>query len=199
MKASVTFFLKTYIKKPLENGYWWLYGSTVKQPSVPVNPRSFLFICKGNVCRSVFAQGLAEKIAAEKGIPIALFDSAGLEVTTACPPPKEALRVAKEFGVALDGYRSKRISREMAESFDMVIAMEARQVDVLERLLPQQRHRIFLLPLFDDNGRNERDLYTAYNIRDPFGEDFIRFRICYRRIERCLICLFKRLYGGTQS
>jgi protein-tyrosine phosphatase len=192
-------FLKKYIKNPLENGYWWLYGSTLKNPKLPLDPRSFLFICKGNVCRSVFAQFLAAKMAEGKGIPDAVFDSAGLQVSKALPPPQEALIAAREFGVTLDGHRSKRIGRGMVGSFDMVIAMEARQLATLKRLFPQRIDRFFLLALFDEDGRNTEDGFSMYNIKDPFGENFARFRACYGRIERCLTGLFGQLSSGVEN
>ena len=195
MEASIKVFLKKRIKKPLEKIYWWIYGSILRNPKLPVDPRSFLFICKGNICRSVFAQALAVKTAEEKGIQNMVFDSAGLEVSRAMPPPQEAIVAAKRFGITLDGHRSKRISREMAESFDIVIAMEAWQLQALRRLFPQYSDRFFLLPLFDENGRNTWDFYSVYNIADPFGKDLIRFRACYERIENCLAGLFSQLDG----
>jgi protein-tyrosine phosphatase len=199
VRALVKVFLKKYINKPLENGYWRLYGSTLKNPKLPVNPRSFLFICKGNICRSVFAQVLATKMAGEKGIPEAVFDSAGLQVSRALPPPPEALIAAREFGVSLDSHRSKRISREMAGSFDMVIAMEAGQWEALKRLFPHRRDRFFLLSLFCEDGRNTRDRFSVYNIEDPFGEDVVRFRACYERIEKSLTGLFGQLNGEAEN
>lgn len=200
MRTAVKVLLKNHIKKPLENSYWWLYGSsTLSNPRLPVDPRSVLFICKGNICRSVFAQGLAIKIAGEMDIPYMIFDSAGLEVTKAMPPPLEALMVAREFGVILDDHRSKSIIREMAESFDIVIAMEARHMKTLKHLFPQRRNRFFLLSLFDKDDIETKNYFSLYNIEDPFGKDLVQFRICYQRIEKCLMGLFSQLSSGTEN
>ena len=199
MQASIKGFLKKYIKKPPENIYWWIYGFTLRNSKLPVDPRSFLFICKGNICRSVFAQALAVKTAEGKGIQNVVFDSAGLEVFRAMPPPQEAMVAAKRFGITLDRHRSKRISREMAESFDMVIAMEAWQLQALQRLYPQCSNRFFLLPLFDESRNNKKDFFSVYNIEDPFGKDLIRFRVCYERIENCLAGLFSQLADRTEK
>ena len=192
-------FFKKYIKKRLKNGYWWFYGPALKNPRLPVDPGSLLFICKGNVCRSVFAQGLAVKMAGEREISIAVFDSAGLEVSRAISPPQEALIAAREFGVILDDYRSKSISRAIVGSFDMVIAMETRQLKVLGRLFPEQRDRFFLLALFDKDNSNSNDFYSMYNIEDPFGKDLPQFRGCYERIEKCLADFFCQLSGVAEK
>ncbi|MCI0564656.1 MAG: hypothetical protein MN733_39820 [Nitrososphaera sp.] len=191
--------LKKYIKKPLENCYWWIYGFTAKNPKLPVGPRSFLFICRGNICRSVFAQCLASRMAGEIGIGDAVFDSAGLQVTRALPPPQQALMAAREFGVSLEGHRSKEFSQAMAEAFDMVITMEAYQLETLRRLLPQRKDRFFLLPLFDGDPRNRSDCFSAYNIEDPYGKDVTCFRTCYVTIDRCLAALFRQLSGGGKK
>lgn len=199
MKTSMKVFVTKYMKKPLVSSYWWIHGPAFKNPTLPVDPRSFLFICKGNICRSVFAQARAKEMAVEKGIPYTVFDSAGLEVSGAFPPPQEAILAAREFGIALDIHRSKRISREMLESFDMVIAMEPWQLQVLARFYPPGRDRLFLLPLFDKGGRNTGDRFSTYNIADPFAEDVARFRACYGRIDKCLAGLFRQLGPGADN
>lgn len=138
-------------------------------------------------------------MAGEKGIRDAVFDSAGLQVSKALPPPQKALTAAREFGVSLERHQSKEISREMAGSFDMVIAMEVWQLEVLRRLLPQRKDRFFLLPLFEEDGRNTGDRFSAYNIEDPYGKDVTFFRTCYQRIEKCLTGLFDQLSGGREN
>lgn len=115
------------------------------------------------------------------------------------PPPLEALMVAREFGVILDDHRSKSIIREMAESFDIVIAMEARHMKTLKHLFPQRRNRFFLLSLFDKDDIETKNYFSLYNIEDPFGKDLVQFRICYQRIEKCLMGLFSQLSSGTEN
>lgn len=182
-----------HVKQKIGNCYWWIYGLTRSQYALPDDVKSLLFVCKGNVCRSVFAQFLAEKMARETGITNAVFDSAGLQVSHAFSPPLEAITVASEFGVNIGSHRSKRITPKMVESYDIVMAMEAQQLTVLKRVFAYRRDRLFLLPLYDGDQGDIRDRYSLYNIKDPFGKDRTEFRNCYQRIEKCLASLLGRL------
>ena len=73
-----------------------------------------LFVCAGNICRSPFAEGLARRLAAERGLDVE-FASAG-EIALdgdRCPP--DAVAVAKEFGVDLSSHRARRLTTDKAD------------------------------------------------------------------------------------
>jgi protein-tyrosine-phosphatase len=73
-----------------------------------------LFVCAGNICRSPFAEGLARRLATERGLDVE-FSSAG-EIALdgdRCPP--DAVAVAKEFGVDLSSHRARRLTTDMAD------------------------------------------------------------------------------------
>jgi protein-tyrosine-phosphatase len=73
-----------------------------------------LFVCAGNICRSPFAEGLARRLAAERGLDVE-FASAG-EIALdgdRCPP--DAVAVAKEYGVDLSSHRARRLTTDEAD------------------------------------------------------------------------------------
>jgi protein-tyrosine-phosphatase len=73
-----------------------------------------LFVCAGNICRSPFAEGLARRLAAERGLDVE-FASAG-EIALdgdRCPP--DAVAVAKEYGVDLSSHRARRLTTDKAD------------------------------------------------------------------------------------
>jgi len=73
-----------------------------------------LFVCAGNICRSPFAEGLARRLAAERGLDVE-FASAG-EIALdgdRCPP--DAVAVAREYGVDLSSHRARRLTTDMAD------------------------------------------------------------------------------------
>ena len=73
-----------------------------------------LFVCAGNICRSPFAEGLARRLAAERGLDVE-FASAG-EIALdgdRCPP--DAVAVAKEYGVDLSPHRARRLTTDKAD------------------------------------------------------------------------------------
>jgi len=73
-----------------------------------------LFVCAGNICRSPFAEGLARRLAAERGLDVE-FASAG-EIALdgdRCPP--DAVAVAREYGVDLSSHRARRLTKDEAD------------------------------------------------------------------------------------
>ena len=174
--------------KILKSLYWGIYGSTIKNPEIPSNPRSFLFVCQGNICRGPFAAGLAENLLGKQ----AHFccGSAGTHVMVQTPSPSEAVLAAKEFGVDLQHHLSRHIELGMVESFDMILAMEARQYRYLKNTFSRFQEKIFLLPLFETDLSYGSDRIHLFNIEDPYDKPLDVFLNCYKRIKICLEGLF---------
>lgn len=175
------------------NLYWRLYGYTLTNPGLPNDPRSLLFICKGNICRSPFAERLAARIAKNTGYA---FNSAGLEVSQSLTPPENAILAARSFGVSLDDHKSRKINHKMINSADMIFVMEPWHLRSLKNFFPYQhaiQNKVFLLPLFQKKGTEIKETYHRYNISDPYDKPCDQFQICFRNIEKCLLELFTRI------
>jgi protein-tyrosine phosphatase len=110
------------IKRGLIDLYWMVRGTSIHVPALPSRPRSVLFFCKGNICRSPFAEHVARKLfhelAGDAKQSIA-FQSAGLHVTTPKVQPETAIVVAHRFGVSLEEHRSQPISQELVAASDI--------------------------------------------------------------------------------
>jgi len=174
--------------------YWHFYGARIKAPELPVSPRSFLFVCKGNVCRSPFAEHAARIIAQELGIKDCECRSAGIEVSRSEPSPPNAVEAAEAFGIILKNHLSAPFEEKQAERFDAIIVLEGRHFMMMKNRYPRFKKKIFLLPLFEENGARDIGPFLRYNIPDPFGEDLDEFHACYRRIEQCLNGMFDRIF-----
>jgi len=172
-----------FIKKRVADIYWDLRGPQLSLPAVPPDPKSLLFVCKGNICRSPFAEYLARRIQEEGYATGVQFQSAGLAVSKPIPSPNIAIETAKPFGVMLDRHRSKPLSERLVAGCDMVIAMEGWQYVTLRELFPGHHGRMFLLPQL---APEQATGYMAFNIQDPYGGPREAFEDCFNRICRCL-------------
>lgn len=179
------FLVKQFIKVNAREFYWRIYGRSIQNPEMPNEPGSFLFICKGNICRSPFAEHLAKSMAEKKNIVNKEFYSAGLEVSHSMPSPNEAVLAAEHFGVGLRDHKSRGIDNGVGDLYDMIIVMDMPQFNYLRKSFPQFRNKIFLLPLFEKN-IIIKERYLLYNILDPYGRSIEEFLTCYQRIERCI-------------
>lgn len=176
------------LKRTVRHLYWRTYGHFLANPPVPPSPRSFLFVCKGNICRSPFAEALARRhIPGGAGIACR---SAGIIVGQPESCPRETLAAAERFGIDLSGHRSRRIDRGLVDGADMVFAMEVWQLNRLRKIFPHHMQKMFLLPLFDKNPPVRSDAYRLLNIRDPYGRAIGDFLECFERIDACLKWIF---------
>jgi protein-tyrosine phosphatase len=82
--------------------------------------RLILFVCTGNVFRSVAAE-YALKTLAEPPFPY-LVGSAGIEAKLQ-PVREWIVRGMREKGVDVSGHRPRRLTRELVDRADLVVAM----------------------------------------------------------------------------
>ena len=183
--------LKNYIK----NIFWLLYGVPIVNPKLPTNVKSLLFICKGNICRSPFAENLAFKYSNNGNIRN--IYSAGLLVLEPKPSPVDAMCAAELFGVKLKDHRSRQLNYDMIQAYDMVLVMETRQYKYIRKLFIEYTDKIFLLPLFSENNHYLFNSYNKYNIQDPYGKGIKEFSDCFHRIDKCICNLFGKLKSSN--
>lgn len=185
--------MKNKAKNIIKDIYRYLKSPNIHNPKIREYPKSILFVCKGNICRSPFAEHMANKIALERSIEKMSLFSAGLEVSVPLNSPIEVLEIAEKFGVKLNDHKSRSITSDMAESFDMIIAMEAWHVKCLQEMFPNLREKMYLLSLFEKNKKSRLWSYHRNNIADPYGKSLFHFIECFQRIERCLNDLYSQI------
>jgi protein-tyrosine phosphatase len=175
-----------FLKRGAVDLYWNFRGPRLRFPAVPENVGSVLFVCKGNICRSPFAEHVAQKLNLDDRTRAITFASAGLHVSRPKSPPPEAIRTAEKFGVGLDQHFSQGVSADLMARFDMVVAMEIWQWEELIERYPDFGRKFFVLPLLVAQAHDPRRGYAAFNIEDPYGRSHAAFEQCFLRIERCV-------------
>ncbi|BAM04736.1 low molecular weight protein-tyrosine-phosphatase [Phycisphaera mikurensis] len=98
-----------------------------------MQPRSVLFVCLGNICRSPAAEGVLRRLLAERGLQDAVeVDSAGLLDFHAGEPADARMRkAARRRGMSLTSV-ARTLTGSDLRRFDLIVAMDASN---LERLL----------------------------------------------------------------
>lgn len=93
-----------------------------------------LMVCLGNICRSPTAEGVFRARLAAQGLSHVVVDSAGTAAYhVGEPPDPRTVRAARARGIDLSSLRARHLSRNDANSFDLVLAMDRSNLKNIER------------------------------------------------------------------
>ena len=103
--------------------------------------RRILFVCHGNICRSVMAEYMCRYFRPDiycesRGVS---FEEEGNDIY---PPAKKCL---DRHGIPYGRHHAARIRKEDYDDFDVIYAMDRSNLRVLERLIDDREHKIRLL------------------------------------------------------
>ncbi len=91
-----------------------------------------LFVCLGNICRSPAAEGVMRGLA-----PALTLDSAGTGGWHVGDPPYGPMQAAaRARGIDLSGLRARQFSAADFDAFDLIVAMDAQNLQDIEDLRP---------------------------------------------------------------
>lgn len=130
-----------------------------------------VFVCKGNICRSPYAEQRARAI----GLSCSSF---GLEPGVGAPANPLAIRAASARGLDLTSHRARSVVDFPIEGGDLLTAMEPWQVTVLRSLPVPVGVQVTLLGLWCRPSRP--------HLEDPYGLSDDYFQTCFGIIDRAL-------------
>lgn len=167
---SIKYFLND---KPAENK---LSGS-----------KNILFVCKGNICRSVFAEYRLKMMVKGAGNDY-FIRSCGLDASQSGQSPDDAIAMAREYGLDLTNHVPEPVTSTYLEEADIVLAMEYSHLNALKNQYPRHAGKLRLLREFAPFPHN-----LFVNIDDPFGCGIPEFRKSFETIDKSLFGLVKRM------
>ena len=153
-----------------------------------LKPRSILFVCHGNICRSPFAAAAFLRSCAPETAGGINVKSAGF-IGPKRSPPSAAVIAAARFGVDLSAHCSALITSEQLRAADLIVVMSQQQArDIRARVTPSTV--VLMLGDLDPRPVNRR------TILDPWGQPDAAFDESYSRIDRCVRELAKIISGA---
>ena len=98
-----------------------------------------LFVCMGNICRSPTAEGVFRAFVAREAPSWSVrIDSAGTHAYhVGEPPDRRSSAAAARRGYDLSRLRARQVVREDFHRFDLLLAMDDDNLEILRALAPQ--------------------------------------------------------------
>jgi len=129
---------------------------------------SVLVVCVGNICRSPTGERLLKRALPEKRIA-----SAGLSALKGYPADRTASEVAAQHGLSLEGHQAQQLTASMCRDFDLILVMEKRHIEQLNRIDPAARGKTMLLGHW----------LNQHEIADPYRKSREAFEEVYGLLE----------------
>jgi len=145
-----------------------------------------LFVCTGNSCRSVMAQGLLQHLLEQRPArlhqPIEV-SSAGVSAIEGMSASRETLRLLRQEGIDYSAHQARRLSDEMIQQAHLILVMEHYHWEEIIRRVPEARPKTFLLSAY---GLDDREPLKQLDIPDPIGKPLEVYEVCFSTIREAI-------------
>jgi len=132
-----------------------------------------LFICKGNICRSAYAEAYLSS-----NHPHINTTSCGVETSDGAPADESAKNTAHQRGYKLTSHKTSRVEDTQLFPSDLIVYMEpAHKTMLLEKISETPGSQHTFLGLWGN---------TPPLIPDPYGTSTEYFEHCFILIETCV-------------
>lgn len=164
--------------------------STNNLKAMETVPKSVLFVCTGNTCRSPMAEGLFRKYT--HGLAsIQHLGSAGVSAFGGDPMSEYTREILEEEGLTdTHAFRSRPVNQGMMEEADFVFVMTYSHLNLLQSAFPEYADKCSLVCDYTEfDGVKGRDL------PDPYGQS----RRAYEKVAQVLNHCFPDLVSHIES
>lgn len=151
--------------------------------------KKVMFICTGNTCRSVMAEGLFKKILEENGRDDIEVCSAGLHASTGEYSTDGAIKVMQEeYNVNILNHQSTNVKNSNIKEMDLILCATHAQLTTLEYMYPEIDHKIFTIKEYAYGPEIENK-----DIKDPWGYPVTVYKECAKEIYDALIKIMEKI------
>ncbi len=151
---------------------------------------NMLIVCTGNSCRSPMAEALLKRELEKDGFNV---KSAGIIAVDGMSASRETIEVVKQrAGISLSGFKSQRLTEELAVWADIIIVMDKTQESFIKDMFPFSvtKQKVVLFKDFADVKDGNP------NVTDPMGRAVAVYEETYRQIQQGISIIAKKIRQG---
>lgn len=146
-------------------------------------PQKYLFICTGNICRSITAELMLNDAAQGAGLDI-IAKSCGIAAETYYGVPDEIWKALEKDFIFPRTHKPQLITRELLAWADVALAMTREHLEVAIEMFPDHQHKLKLF--------NEYAGLGDVDVADPMGQEQEAYNDARDRIRVAIDNLIKR-------
>lgn len=130
----------------------------------PIN--SILYVCSGNVFRSVFAEGYTKHVLAKYDITNIKVSSCGIIAQESFKIPQSIKKLFELYNIKekdLSQHVPTRVNKELLSLSDLILVMDKTQIEYIKQNFPEFLPKTFLL-------KEYAGFFAQPEIYDPIGQ-----------------------------
>jgi protein-tyrosine-phosphatase len=144
--------------------------------------KSVLFVCTGNSCRSIMAEGLMKNALKGLGKENIEVSSAGVSAIDGFHPTCETTEVMKREGIDVSDFKSRSLTDAMIISTDLILVMAAHHMSDIIARVPEAASKTYMLKQY--GMRDDSHIRPDLNISDPIGKPMEVYEYTLGEIKR---------------
>ncbi len=148
-------------------------------------PRSVLFVCTANQCRSPMAEALLKDLAAQYGETDRWrIQSAGTWAEPGRAATSPAQTVMQRRNIDLTAHRSRPVDEQLLAESAVILVMTRHHQEALRAEFPAVSGKIYLVSQLIDR---------SFDIEDPYGGSLEDYELCAADLQQILTEGYRRL------
>ncbi len=151
--------------------------------------KKIMFICTGNTCRSVMAEGLLKKMLEDRNINDIEVYSAGLHASTGEYSTTSAIKVMNaQYDVNILNHQSVNVKNSPIKEMDLILCATHAQLTTLDYMYPELKPKMYTIKEFAYGDEVENK-----DIKDPWGYPEEVYKECAKEIYEALEKIIEKI------